>query len=102
MKVYELSAVRGPPPPEHSHINAIVRRRVRGKQCVETRVLCDGGELFDLLSENADGLPPSAVNRLPFANSACSSTADRQWLLRAGHSSGRAAALHPLYARAHV
>ena len=57
MKVYTMGAVRGPPPPPHAHVNATVKRRVKGDQCVEMRALCEGGELFDLLGEHPDGLP---------------------------------------------
>lgn len=57
MKVYALTDVRGPPPPPHAHVNAILKRRVKGEQCVEMRRLCEGGELFDLLGDAPDGLP---------------------------------------------
>lgn len=58
IKVMDRRFVRGPPPPEHPHVNTVMKRLLKGEQCVEIRTLCDGGELFDsLVDENECGLP---------------------------------------------
>lgn len=61
LKIISREAVRGLPPPEHPHVNEVLRRFVSAGQCVEMRALCDGGEFFDLLAEYPDGLPVAEV-----------------------------------------
>lgn len=69
LKIISREAVRGLPPPEHPHVNEVLRRFVSAGQCVEMRALCDGGEFFDLLAEYPDGLPVAEV-RAALAGSA--------------------------------
>lgn len=66
IKVMDRRFVRGPPPPEHPHVNTVMKRLLKGEQCVEIRTLCDGGELFDsLVDENECGLPVDKVHAKP-------------------------------------
>ena len=60
MKVYDVEAVRGAPPPPHAHVNRVLRRLVKGSQCIELRTLCEkagpGRETAKPLSADAEKL----------------------------------------------
>ena len=66
IKVFDRRFVRGPSPPAHPYVNR-ARRLIKGEQCVEVRQLCDGGELFDHLTELYDDLAPLSVSFKWFA-----------------------------------
>jgi len=56
LKVSAARSVRLSPPPEHRHVNRVLKLLIKGDKVVEMRELCEGGELFDhLLASSDDG-----------------------------------------------
>lgn len=49
IKVCHRASLRGPPPPPHRHVNAVLQQVSTGEKAFEVRELCDGGELFETL-----------------------------------------------------
>ena len=64
IKTMSAVSLRGPPPPEHPHLNRVLQRlheEANGGKCYEVRELADGGEFFDILVENEQGCQPADV-----------------------------------------
>lgn len=59
MKVRAAASVRGPPPPPHPHVNRVLNQMAKGESCIETRELCEAGELFDALLATEGGRLPA-------------------------------------------